>query len=134
MRYPTGSILDPETATASPDPRKAAATVEGDADLGDWARSASRFVRSQGFVLFIHRTDRLGALRTALEQAGCGGLVMCPLWPKVGTEPKRVIVVARRGDKSEPRTANGLILHERDERYTAKANAILRDGVALTVA
>lgn len=125
--------LDPETSTSSPDPHKAAATVEGDADLADWARAATRFVRPNGLVLFIHRADRLGALRAALEQSGCGGLVMCPLWPKVGTEPKRVIVVARRGDKSEPRTANGLILHEHDERYTPKASAILREGVALTV-
>jgi tRNA1(Val) A37 N6-methylase TrmN6 len=125
--------LDAESATPSPVAGKAAATHEGDARVADWARAASRFVRAQGFVLFIHRMDRLGELRAAVEQAGCGGLVMCPLYPKVGAEPKRVILVARRGAKLDVRTASGLVLHEHDERFTPKASAILREGVPLTV-
>jgi tRNA1(Val) A37 N6-methylase TrmN6 len=125
--------LDPETATASPNQQKAAATVEGAADLGDWARAAARFVRPQGYVVFIHRGDRLAALRSAMEQAGCGGLVISPIWPKAGTAPVRVIVAGRRGDKSDVRMANGLILHDNDERYTAKATGILREGLPLTV-
>lgn len=125
--------LEADSAAPSPNPAKAAATHEGEADLAAWARAAARFVRPQGLVLFIHRMDRLAALRGAIEQAGCGGVVMCPLWPKAGTEPKRIIVVAQRGSKAEPRTASGLILHELDDRFTAKANAILREGVQLTV-
>jgi tRNA1(Val) A37 N6-methylase TrmN6 len=125
--------LDPETATASPNQQKAAATVEGAADLADWARAAARFVRPQGHVVFIHRGDRLAALRSAMEQAGCGGLLISPIWPKAGTAPVRVIVVGRRGDKSDVRMANGLILHDNDERYTAKATGILREGLPLTV-
>lgn len=125
--------LEADSATPSPNAAKAAATHEGEADLAAWARAASRFVRPQGYVLFIHRADRLAALRTALDQAGCGGLVMCPIWPKLRANPKRVIYLAQRGAKNEPRTANGLVLHEHDDRYTAKATAILREGVPLTV-
>lgn len=125
--------LEAESATPSPNAAKAAATHEGEADLAAWARAAARFVKPQGLVLFIHRMDRLAALRTALEQAGCGGIVMCPLWPKIGTEPKRIIVVAQRGSRAEARTANGLVLHEHDERFTWKANSILREGTPLTV-
>ncbi len=125
-------FLDPDQATASPDPQKAAATVEGDAELTDWTRAAARFVRPNGLVIFIHRADRLAALRTAMEQSGCGGLVLMPIWPKAGTEPKRMIVIGRRGDKSDVRMANGVILHDNDERYTARASAILREGVPLT--
>jgi tRNA1(Val) A37 N6-methylase TrmN6 len=125
--------LETDNATPSPVPGKAAATHEGDARLADWARAAARFVRGQGFVLFVHRMDRLAELRAAVDQAGCGGMVMCPLYPKVGTDPKRVILVARRGAKPDVQTASGLILHEHDERFTAKASAILREGVPLTV-
>ncbi len=125
--------LEAESATPSPNPAKAAATHEGEADLAAWARAAARLVRPQGWVLFIHRMDRLAALRAAIEQAGCGGIVMCPLHPKVGTEPKRIILVAQRGSKAEVRTASGLVLHELDERYTWKANSILREGAPLTV-
>ena len=126
-------FLDPDSATASPDPQKASATVEGDADLADWTRAASRFVRPNGLVVFIHRADRLAALRTALEQSGCGGLVLLPIWPKAHTEPKRIIVVGRRGDKSDVRMANGLILHDNNERFTQKANGVLREGLPLTI-
>jgi tRNA1(Val) A37 N6-methylase TrmN6 len=125
--------LEAENATASPNQQKAAATVEGEADLADWARAAARFVRPQGHVIFIHRGDRLAALRAALEQAGCGGLLISPIWSKAGTAPVRVVVIGRRGDKSDVRMANGLILQDNDERYTAKATAILREGVPLTV-
>jgi len=125
--------LETENATPSPVAAKAAATHESDARIADWARAAARFVRGQGFVLFVHRMDRLGELRAAVEQAGCGALVMCPLYPKVGTDPKRVILVARRGAKPDVQTASGLVLHEHDDRFTAKASAILREGVALTV-
>ncbi|HEX9465429.1 MAG TPA: methyltransferase domain-containing protein [Alphaproteobacteria bacterium] len=125
--------LDADSASPSPDAQKAAATVEGDAELADWARVAARFVRPQGLVIFIHRGDRLAELRAAMEQAGCGGLAISPIWPKAGTAPKRIVVIGRRGDKSDVRMANGLILHDNDERYTAKASAILRDGTPLTV-
>ena len=61
--------LEAENVTASPDPGKAAANVEGEADLGDWVRAASRFVKPQGMVIFIHRADRLAALHKAFQAA-----------------------------------------------------------------
>jgi tRNA1(Val) A37 N6-methylase TrmN6 len=125
--------LDPEGADPSPDPAKKAATVEGEADLADWARAAARFAKPQGFVFFIHRADRLADLHQALSQVGFGGAVTTPLWPKIGVAPKRAIVAARRGDTAPAQSGNGLILHELDGRFTPQANAILRDGVKLSV-
>lgn len=125
--------LDPEQADASPDPAKAAATVEGEADLTDWARAAARFVKPKGAILFIHRADRLGELREALTRAGCGGFVTVPLWPRAGAPPKRGIVFARRGDPVEARAGTGLVLHEHDGRFTRQADAILRDAAPLTI-
>jgi len=125
--------LDPETADPSPNPAKKAATVESEADLTDWARTAARLLKPQGMVIFIHRADRLGDLQRALTQVGCGGAVTAPLFPKLGGTPKRAIVIARRGDKSASRSVNGLVLHEHDGRFTRQADNVLREGVALTV-
>ncbi len=125
--------LDPETADPSPDPAKRSATVESEADLTDWTRAAARLVKPLGLILFIHRADRLADLQRALTLVGCGGAVTAPLFPKIGTPPKRAIVIARRGDKGPNSSVNGLVLHEADGRFTRQADAILRDGVKLTV-
>ncbi len=123
--------LDPEAADPSPDPRKAAATVESEADLEDWARAAARFVKPQGLVLFIHRADRVAELLEALSRTGCGGAVTVPLWPKAGAQPKRAVVTARRGDRAAPSSGRGLVLHEYDGRFTRQADAILREAAPL---
>ena len=124
--------LDADDVTASPDPGKAAATVEGEASLTDWVRAAARFVKPQGTVIFIHRADRLGELHQALNQVGCGGAVTIPLWPKAGAQPKRAVVLARRGDKGVATAGKGLVLHDLDGRFSRQAEAILRAGAALS--
>jgi len=124
--------LDPEAADPSPDPRKAAATVESEADLEDWTRAAARFVKPKGMVIFIHRFERAGELGALLVRAGCGGAVTVPLWPKIGAQPKRAIVSAVRGDTAPNSSGRGLILHDHEGRFTQQAEAILREAAPLT--
>lgn len=124
--------MEAEDVTASPDANKAAATVEGEADLTDWVRAAARFVKPQGPVIFIHRADRLGELHQALTKSGCGGTVTIPLWPKAGAQPKRAVVLAKRGDRGPAVAGRGLILHDHDGRFSRQAENILRAGAALS--
>lgn len=124
--------LEAGDVTVSPDPQKAAANVESEADLNDWVRAASRFVKPQGMVIFIHRADRLGDLHQALAKSGCGGSVTIPLWPKAGTQPKRAVVLSQRGNTGPAVSGNGLILHDLDGSYSRQAELILRAGSALT--
>lgn len=119
-------------ADLPPDPSKAAAHVEGEAELADWVSFALRMVRPKGGVTFIHRADRLDEL-LALLHGRAGGIVVFPLWPKPGREAKRVIVRARPGVRTPARLAPGLMLHKDDGSYTAEALRILRDGAALTL-
>ncbi|UCH76048.1 MAG: methyltransferase [Rhodospirillales bacterium] len=117
---------------ADPPPRaaKATAQVEIAATLADWVGYALRMVRPKGSVTFIHRADRLDEL-LALFHGRAGGIVVFPLWPKVGRAAKRVIVRARPDVGTPMRLAAGLVLHEEAGGYTADALAILRDGAAL---
>jgi tRNA1(Val) A37 N6-methylase TrmN6 len=54
-----------------------------------------------------------------------------PLWPSAGRPAKRVLVRARKGVATQLRLASGLVLHDACDRFTAAAEAVLRDGQGL---
>lgn len=122
--------LPDDAGTPSPDAAKAAATLEGTADLAAWLRFALSAVRPKGSVTFIHRADRMEQLLAQLSQRA-GEIVVFPLWPGQNKPAKRIIVRARKGVATPIRLTPGLVLHEADGRYTAAADAILRQGAAL---
>jgi tRNA1(Val) A37 N6-methylase TrmN6 len=123
-------FLEAARATASPDPARAAANVEGEAGLAAWVRFALVMVRAKGTVTFIHRADRIADL---LAQLGgrAGDIVIFPLWPGGGRAARRIIVRARKASNAPTRLLPGLVLHDEGGRYTAAAAVVLRDGAAL---
>jgi len=118
------------TATPSPQADKARASVEGEAQLADWLRVAHTMLRPKGNLVLIHRADRLEEILAAL-QGRFGEIVLFPLWPGGNRPAARVLVRARKGIHTPTRLAPGLVLHEPDGRYTAAAEAVLRDGAGL---
>lgn len=118
-------------AQPSPDPGKAAASIESAGDLAQWIAFCLRMTRPRGSVTFIHRADRLDGLIAGLHHEA-GAIAVFPLWPDAErTRPaKRVIVQARRGMATPLRLLPGLALHD-DGAYTARAEAVLRDGAGL---
>lgn len=123
-------FLERGRASAPPNPAKAAAAIEGEADLADWVRFAVKMVRSKGSVTFVHRADRLDALLGQLA-GRVGGVVVFPLWPAAGRDASRVVVRARKQLGAPTRLAAGLVLHEADGRFTEAAESVLRHGRAL---
>lgn len=119
--------LDAPRADASPEAARAAANVEGEADLEEWIGFMLRMVRSKGTITLIHRADRLGDL-LSLMQGQAGEVVVFPLWPKQGVPAKRVIVRARKAIRSPLSMSAGLVMHALDGSYTATADEILRGG------
>jgi len=114
------------------DPAKAAATIEGDAALGDWVRFALGRARGRGTITFIHRADRIDALLAQLA-GRAGGVVIFPLWPRAGQAANRVIVQATKQVAVPARLASGLVLHEADGRFTEAADAVLSGGDPLVL-
>jgi len=115
----------------SPDAGKATAHAEkAGVDLNAWVSFALDMVRDQGIVTFIHRADLESELIEALGGRS-GILVVFPLLPKVGAEPKRIIVQATKGADVSIRRADGLALHAEDGAFTAEAEAVLRQGKGL---
>jgi tRNA1(Val) A37 N6-methylase TrmN6 len=118
--------------TPAANPAKATATIEGDANLGDWVRFALAMVRGRGTVTFVHRADRIDGLVGHLA-GRAGEVVIFPLWPSAGQPASRILVRATKQVASPARVMPGLILHEADGRFTAAAEAVLRGGAALAL-
>jgi tRNA1(Val) A37 N6-methylase TrmN6 len=125
-------FLEAGTATLPPDPSRALAVGEGEADLAGWIRFALVMVRTRGSVTFIHRADRLDALLAALA-GKAGEIIVFPLWPGAGKPAKRVLVRARRGIQTPLKLSAGLVLHEPGGKFTAEADTVLRDGAGLVL-
>jgi tRNA1(Val) A37 N6-methylase TrmN6 len=123
-------FLTAASVTVPEDAGKAAATVESEADLAAWVRVALAMVRAKGSLTFIHRADRLETL-LALLAGRAGAITLYPLWPGAGKPAKRMIVRARKQIASPTRLLPGMILHEADGRFTAAAEAVLRDAAGL---
>ncbi|MBI1779155.1 MAG: methyltransferase [Proteobacteria bacterium] len=124
--------LEAERASEGPSPGKRAATVEG-ASLEEWLAFALALAAPKASLTVIHRADRLADLLAGLER-GAGAIAVMPLWPKAGRPAKRVIVSARRGSRAALRLLPGIVLHQADGRFTAAAEAILRDAHPLSLA
>jgi len=120
-------FLEAARADASPNEERATAHMEGVAGLEDWIAFMLRMVRSKGTLTMIHRANRLDEILSVLR-GQAGEIVVFPLWPKEGKTPKRVIVRARKGIKTPLTISPGLVLHEDDGGYTARADEILRGG------
>jgi tRNA1(Val) A37 N6-methylase TrmN6 len=116
----------------SPDRARALANVEGAADLRAWVRRALASVNVGGTVTVIHRFDRGGEVASLLAASGADA-VLFPLYPRREAQPNRVLIQGRLGGGGHIRSGRGLILHESDGRYTNEAEAVLRDGHALSI-
>lgn len=123
-------FLEPARARAPSHKSRAAAMIEDDAGLTEWIRFARAMLRDRGWLTLIHRADRIDDLMAALND-GFGAIAVCPLWPAEGRAAKRVIIRARKNAASPAALFPGLVLHGKDGKFTAEAEAILRGGGAL---
>ncbi len=119
----------PAAAPPSPDERKALATREG-TSAADWLQACLRRLQTGGRLVLIQRADRLPELLAGLA-GRAGDIEIVPLWPKAGRTAKRVIVRCRKGARGAAKLLPGLVLHDGDGKYSAAAQAILRDGADL---
>lgn len=134
-------ILNPPffaaAGSGSPERGRDAARREGDAALELWLDTALRRLRQGGRLTLIHRVEALPRALAALA-GRAGDAAALPLAPREGRPAGRVILTARKDRRGPFRLAAPLALHEgpaheRDEaRFTAAAQAVLRDAQALT--
>lgn len=126
--YEPGTIRPPQADS------KAIGHLEGTAALAVWMKAAVKYVKPKGRLWLIHRADHLDRILAGLEKLPVGEIRVLPLWPKQKRAAIRVLVAARKDSKAPMELLPGLLVHDDDNAYTAAAEAILRDGLALSVA
>jgi tRNA1(Val) A37 N6-methylase TrmN6 len=117
--------------TVSPDASRSRAKAGSSSLLEDWARALAKPLKHRGTLTFILPAASLPACLAAMAAAGCAVSAIFPLWPKAGVPAKLTIVRGVKGGRGTPSLLPGLILHTPDGRFTAEADAILRNGDAL---
>jgi tRNA1(Val) A37 N6-methylase TrmN6 len=124
--------MDAGAGTPSPDDAIDKANRESALDLEGWIVRCLARLRSRGTLTLVQRADRLPAILAAL-QGKTGEITVLPLWPASGEPARRVIVRARKGVAGPAKLLPGLMLHGGAGKYTAQAEAILRDAAALSL-
>jgi tRNA1(Val) A37 N6-methylase TrmN6 len=98
--------------------------------LVQWVDAAARLLRPQGILTLIWRADGLADVLAALTDK-FGAIAILPVHPKPGAAAIRVLVSATKGSKGSLVLLPGFILAETDNKPSAQAEAVLRDGAAL---
>lgn len=124
--------LELGTALRPPMNTKGIAHMDSTAKLKDWVTFCLAMVKKKGTLTFVFRADRLHDLLYLL-QGKAGEVVLCPLWPRIGVPAKRVLVQAKKQLNGVLSLSAGIALHGKVDRYTAEAEAILRDGKAINM-
>lgn len=125
-----------ESGTHTPSPEKIKATSHGEevsgATLEDWIKYAHRKLKQGGHLVMIHRADRLDDVIVMLEKKNWfGSAVLYPLWSHEGDDAKRVIIRARKERYAPLVLKPGMVVHEKDGKYTSAAEAVLSDAAAI---
>lgn len=125
-------FAEPGEGRPPKDPSRRASFVTEGGGVDLWIAAARRFLRPRGWLVMIHRADRIDRLLTALTPR-FGAVTIVPIWPRAGVAAKRVIVAARFGVATPATVHPGLVLHEADGGWTAAASAILQDAAPIAL-
>lgn len=110
-------------------PQKLRAHMIDNADMQAWIEKADQLAGDKGTITIIHRADRQDELVEMLSPRR-PDIRIIPLLPKVGVEPKRIIIRAQKGGACVT-ICQPLVLHQADGKYTTEADTVLRDVAAI---
>jgi tRNA1(Val) A37 N6-methylase TrmN6 len=127
--YANPPYFEHDKATPSPAALKATAHTFAPEDLELWVKVLLAMIIPGGTVTFIHRAQSLGQLLAAME-GRFGDIRVAPLHPREGAAASRIIVQGVKGSKGPMQLLRGLVLHGTNAKFTAEAEAILRNGLA----
>jgi tRNA1(Val) A37 N6-methylase TrmN6 len=116
---------------SSPDVRRRAAHQSTPSLLPAWVESAKALLVPGGTLCLVHRADALAEVISALS-AHFGGLRVWPVHPSEAMPASRLLATGRRGSRAPLTLMPGLVLHEPNGAWTARADAILRGRAELT--
>ena len=128
----------PRGGTPSPVPGRDLA-LRAEVPLAVWVEAAAKRLHPGGWLTLICGVDGLPGVLAALTPR-MGSVSVLPLAPREGRPALRILLRARKGGRGAFRLLAPLVIHrgathdgDRDS-FSPEANAVLRDGQALTAA
>jgi tRNA1(Val) A37 N6-methylase TrmN6 len=118
-----------ESGTA-PQPARRAAKQAYAGLLAAWVAAMARAVRPRGTLSLILPGGAFAEAVAALSAAKCSEITLIPLWPRLATPAKLLIVRGKRLGRGRGTIRPGLVLHGEDG-FTQEARRILTDAAAL---
>jgi tRNA1(Val) A37 N6-methylase TrmN6 len=123
----------PQGGSASPVAERETAKRGSGSLMLTWIEALARTLRHRGSLTLIVPGGMVSDCLTAMSGCRCPCTVLFPLWPKAGRAAKLVILRGLKNARSPMQLMPGLVLHQPDGSFTAAAQAILRDGAALSL-
>jgi tRNA1(Val) A37 N6-methylase TrmN6 len=118
--------------TPSPDEWKTTSHSMPESDLDLWGRLMVRMLVAGGTATMIHKAESLPAVMASLA-GRFGDVRIMPVYARTGQPAIRVIVRGTKGSRAPITILPGFILHGDGNAFTAQAQAILKDGAALSL-
>ena len=119
--------------TVSFTPLRAAAHSMSGGSLAGWARFMAAMARPGGSITLIHRAEAIGEVLAVLA-GRFGGLLVLPIHPHEGKSAIRVLVQGLKGSNAPIELRPGLVLHDAENRFDPRVEAMLRQGASLSLA
>lgn len=123
----------PAGSPPSPLASREAAKRGGPGLLRAWAAALAGPLRHGGTLTLILPAASLSEALDAMAGAGCRANALLPLWPKRGRPARLILLRGVKGGRAPLRLLAGLVLHADAGTFTPEADAVLREGAALTV-
>lgn len=117
--------------TRSADPARERAKRATGGLLAAWINRLSRSLRYRGTLTLIIPSRLVPDCLAHMAECGCAGVALYPLWPSMNRPAKLVLLRGIRCGRSAMQVLPGLVLHESDGSFTAKARSILEGASAL---
>ncbi|MBO0716252.1 MAG: methyltransferase [Rhizobiales bacterium] len=121
-----------EPHNPSPDQARRLSHAASPGMLARWIETAARLLRPQGALTLIWRADGLADLLAGLASS-FGAVAIKPVYPKPGAAAIRVVVNAAKTSKTPLSLLPGLVLADSNNKPSAQAEAILREGATLVL-
>ncbi|WP_367718836.1 methyltransferase [Nitratireductor sp. GISD-1A_MAKvit] len=130
----SAAIMNPPFNSASdratPDPLKRAAHVMAEDLFETWLRTAAAIVRPEGLLALIARPASLMSILSALE-GRFGGARIVPVHGRAERPAIRILLRAQKGNRAGLTLEPALVLRDRENRVTERAEALTNGRAAL---
>jgi tRNA1(Val) A37 N6-methylase TrmN6 len=98
-----------------------------------WVRALAAPLHRRGTLTLILAAAAAAEAIAAMSAVDCRAAALLPLWPKEGRSAKLVVVQGVRQGRGGFRVLPGIVLHKADGRFTPEAEAVMRNGVCLSL-